>query len=378
VVGLSYLTAEGAYASATNVGCPRESFDYAPGRSEAVYCFDENNQPALDEVGAHGQRVRRDAQGRILELEFLGRDGEPVVNRTTGVARTEWTFDGRVEVARRHFGPDGRPALFMGTRYARLESRWDDHGRLIEEKRFGADGRLRIDPDPNVGFAALRLGYDADGAENERCYFDADDRLMIHSTEGFACRRTSRTQAGGIETMTTWTERADGKPFAPPRFGFAKFQREMTSNGIQIAARFLDADDHLVEVASAGGIAEQENRLDARGRLAGVYFHGADGSPRVNRLCGYASFEMAYAPDGRISAIQLRGIGGERVNHPRLGFSAVRLTTGEARSTRYIAVDASGQPVGTVDSRILDDLESGRFESDVVGRFLLSGKSCLL
>jgi hypothetical protein len=373
VTGLSYRDVDGQLVRSRDIPCARESYGY-DGRSNPfeVYCFDADDKPAADDWGVHGQRIRRDAKGRIAEWDYLDASRKPTLNRRTSVARTDYTYNdaGQTTVVA-NYGADEKPALYMGTAYARLESAWDDHGRLVDEKRFGVDDDLRIDP--SVGYAELQLGYDTTGAENLRCFRDASGHLMINADAGFACMRTTKTYEGGLVTQTTWTEDADGKPFVVSRLGSAKIERILKEDGRLLELRYLDGADHLMEIGDEQ-VAGRKNAFDNRGRFAGVDFFGADGNSRIDRLCGYAALMISYTDDNWISAMRFQDERGKEVNAFQSGVATIRLITKDP--PRYAAVDASDEAVRSAAAGVLlGDLESGRIDG-TIKRYLLSQTTC--
>jgi hypothetical protein len=373
VTGLSYLDLQGSLLKSKAIPCAREVHAYDDqSHPTEIYCFDADQTPASDDRGVHGQRSLHDAKGRLVEWDYLDANRNLAPARTTGVARTDYTYNdaGQITVIA-NYGADRQPTLYMGTEYARLESEWDDHGRLVDEKRFGVDNQLRSDP--SVGYAELQLGYDPTGAENKRCFLDAAGHLMISAKDGFACMRTTKSYDGGVVTQTTWTENADGKPFVVPRLGSAKIERILTQDGRLVELHYLDGADRLMEIGDEQ-VAGRKNAFDERGRFIGVDFFGADGKSSVDRLCGYASLIISYTDDNWISVMLFQDELGKPVNAFQSGVATIRLVTKDP--PRYTAADMADQAARSAAAGgLLGDLESGRI-NNTIERYLLSQPSC--
>jgi len=89
--------------------------------------FGEDGRPVKGVDGYSTVRVKRNAAGQRLEVEYLDEGMAPCVTRF-GVARRRWTYDaaGR-EIERSEYDTAGRP-LINAFGYSILKRFYDDHG----------------------------------------------------------------------------------------------------------------------------------------------------------------------------------------------------------------------------------------------------------
>lgn len=104
--------------------------------------FDGKGEPTTNWQGVHEYKTSYDASGRVAEISYMGNDGGPVKN-TEGVSAARNTYDQWGYVAKvDYLGTDGNPARNLKIGAASQENKYDDHGNILEIKRFDTDGKL--------------------------------------------------------------------------------------------------------------------------------------------------------------------------------------------------------------------------------------------
>ena len=129
-----------------------------------------------EDRGYAARRLVFDERENLLELAYLGTDGE-LVGRGSGIAKTVCEYDSEDNTISKEFlGTDGRPV-----RGADGSSKWlakyDANGKLAEKTFMGFDG--------SQGYAQRRCKYNSQGRETEIAYCDERGTPVLCS-QGYA------------------------------------------------------------------------------------------------------------------------------------------------------------------------------------------------
>lgn len=231
--------------------------DASTGEMMEMAVFGPKGEPALDGLGAHRSRFRRDAAGNPTECAFFGADGKPARTRLEG-AMWRATFDERGN---------------------RVEVSWFDEA--------GQPGQGR------QGCSRMRYSFDGRGyGVGFHCFDEAS-------------RPTNRND--GVHGLLN---RIDERGFvAESRFADTSGQPTTNAEGCH-AVRFRRDDRGLLTeitcLDGAGaprkdrrGIAVSRYSHDAREQLVEVSYHDAEGHP-VRQTRGYAVIRRSYSEGGEI------------------------------------------------------------------------------
>ena len=238
-------------------------------------CFDIHDHPALDmSVGCCKTVQAYDAQDRLVEIAYFGVDGQPIAP-SDGCAIVRMKYDPRGnQIERACFDTRGQPAVDTSVGSHKTVRAYDDHGRSIESKFFGVDGRpclvsngfaivrLTHDPRGNLaearsfgvdgqpctvaeGYAIVRMKYDERGNQIERACFDTQDRPALDTSLGSHKTVQSYDLHGRI-TETRYFG-VDGLPCIVSG-GYAIVRMKYDERGNPIERSFFDTLDRPIQM----------------------------------------------------------------------------------------------------------------------------------
>lgn len=202
-----------------------------------LYMRDSLDTPTCDENGIYGKRYIRDEEGKILQTINLGRD---------------YDGDGKPDPLRMQYGGNATSIVYTDYEY-------DGYGRIIRNSVYDVDGQPAVDQ------------------TNVFCW------EYIYNDQGCVIQMRCLDSEGNL---------------SPDSNGVSQYHNEYTKEG------FLKADYRLNGDGTAAyskrlGIFQTQRQNDENGRMVGLAYYDADGSPMI---CdgGYASFTYKYDTQGRV------------------------------------------------------------------------------
>lgn len=242
-----------------------------------------------DQDGIYGIRYERDALGRPIKIEYLGKDYTITANKQ-GIAGRLYEYAPCGNTGKTtYIGIDGQPTLNeMGC--AIITDTFDERGNIIEEAFLDKNGNLCMTV---KDFALAKFKYNEMGLPIEEAYYDAEGKPCMID-EGMAIVRTIyNLDINEIETAF-----------------FDTLGHYCTSNeGIYRAIHSYDKWGNIIKICfkdSAGnfclsnwGVAAQTIQYDQMGNITETTFQGLDGK---NCLCheGYAKLVVTYNDKGEV------------------------------------------------------------------------------
>jgi hypothetical protein len=276
------------------------------GVARIVYSYDQiGNRLERRSFGTDGKPVadkrdgmavdlfEYDAYGRMIGRKLLGVDEQPVLHKRWGFAGGTMRYDERGNnVEEIYFGLDGRP-IVPALGYARRTYRFNERGNIIEQAYFDANGN----PTPDKTYAVPRFqrDYDGHGRIVEERFYGASGELD-HNAFGFA-RSVAERNSAGLLVRETYFDRA-----SLPTLRHNKYiQDEEIAEVVGGWKRYvvLAALEPTSRAGlGRGGFARIEQQHDARGLLTWRAFFGLAGEP-VNGPDGFSLETVRYDTLGR-------------------------------------------------------------------------------
>lgn len=411
---------------------------------EAAY-FGLKDEPVSSRLAAHRRTTVNDEQGRVLEGAFFGSDGKPA-NSLGGYHRYTWKYDAsgnRTEeayfdavgkrmmdssgVARKtwHFSPQGvllgetpwvldvndeyawlkdlpsqngrtvvlvnadhQPVLHKDG-YARIVSRTDNKGRVIEVAYFGRNNeKVRI----KDGYHRSTSKYDDHNLEIERRYFDENGNPTANAAGWSILTRDpfyDRTSGKAALNANEYHYAEDYLNTLGQRVRFAVFgingePKLHAKDRVHCWIHRLDAQGREVEriclgtssepVLHAQGYHRFTIRFDEQGNPVETAYFGIDGKPVIPNPPGWSRMSQSYNDKGRLVRTTYFGSDGQPMIGPH-GYAT--LTTeysadGLPESSEFL--DAADRPLraklvlGPPPSGSVEE-QLGLKEGDVLLRF---------
>ena len=289
-----YDTSTNAVLSAN--GYASQLFDYDDfGRCISETYRGIDGKPCLSPSdGYAGSKTTFDAENRIMRTMYLGLDGKPkYVNNGFG-AGEEATVDlanhTPCHVRTILLDEDGEPRSCREG-YAIIE-RFFVKGMEVERKYFDVDGR------PAVGtyeFHRRQKIYDSFGNLSEIRFYGTDGKLCSHS-DGMAII-THRHDSAGRMVERRFRDKHE-KP-CKIKFGYAVERLRYDSSGNLVELIYLDEANNPCETSH--GYASVRQKFNAEGRLVRWECLSKDGRPPTNRI---PVEEYSREKHGRITEIR--------------------------------------------------------------------------
>lgn len=249
---------------------------------------------------AYGQRKVFDAEGRLVRLTSLNRDGEPM-NDEAGNAGMEAKYDedGNV-IEGRAFDAKGEPTLVKDG-WHRTTSHYDQWGRVTETRFFNLSEEA-IEETKETGAHRVTWDYDDSGnAKSTKLYGKANEAVVAGTgIFDFAAheRRVTFNSDNRAETVAYFD--GNGKALIGPE-GWHRARREYDDQGFVSAITYFDKMDKAVNLKTTG-IHRWQGVNDAFGQPTQERFYGVDGRPVATRDGGYHLRRNEYDLAGNLTA----------------------------------------------------------------------------
>jgi len=225
--------------------------------------------------GFHRLVVTRDSSGRPVEERGYDLSGKPVASSVTGCHGHRMVRDRRgLLVQRRCLGTDGKSAPDR-SEVALVRFEHDERGCLVAESYFDAGDH----PGPNAeGVQTVRFGV------NDRC---SVVRRRCHSEGRVACGpnqpwefRFKLDSSGRVVSACHFG--VDGRPTGDPEYGVLELRYRYDARGNRVAQSCFGPGSREAVECHDTGFHRVESRYDHLGRKTQDSFHDASGSPTTN------------------------------------------------------------------------------------------------
>lgn len=252
--------------------------------------YDKNNNPIF---GTHRIKYKSNKFGYDIREEYFNGENKPVIDAEKGFARVDWQRDKRNRITETTFfgtdgkllaGPDGwairrtqydnrdlltmeaffdtagKPVEALQQAAHRIDSAYNEAGKIAEQIRFATDGRVTRRPEHPAWY---RAGYDGAGNLTQEAWFDADGKPAA-GPSGVAVRKSLFDQRGRVTEISVFG--IDAKPQVDRTLGCARVAMRYDDQGYRIDYACYGVDRKLA--MGSGGYARQITRYDDQGRLA--------------------------------------------------------------------------------------------------------------
>ena len=237
---------------------------------------DSWNRPAANGDGVYGLKFEYTAEGRVQAVLFLDAAGE--ISDCGGIS--------------------------VGERY-----RYSDTGELTESVRLkayaGADDYTPVDG--SVLYVYQRRMYDETGRIRELRFLDGEKQPMASAENLGAAALKIKYNAQGFPAETAFLDEYGDK--ADNYDGYAVIKRQYDKKGRVTEERYLNEDGDPV-CCVTDGTAAVTYAYDAEGNLTELRFYDENGVPAVSRTLGGSRVKYEYQ-NGHVSSVEFRDADGD-------------------------------------------------------------------
>lgn len=358
-----------------------------------------------DGQGIFGRKYSYDKKGKVVEEEYLGKDGAPKATQF-GLGKKKFTYDdmGRLtkimyltvdgqpssdgnncpvvdltydkwgnRVSEKYYDTDGNPMLRKDNLTAGYIYEYNDKGQCVKMSFLGIDGGLTY----VNGASGYVAEYDDNGYQSKLTYIDNDGNPAVFNQDGIACCAlvTDNDASGNVleyKILDTEGKLVDtpsyarkictydsignmiqetyiddnGKPYAPPKFGYSGIRLEYNAQGRMTRLFYLDEEGNPMTLPDLH-YCYFVTDYDVRGNVSKRSYFNSDDKPIINNE-GIAAVEFEYDENGNEKSRQFYDENGKPCV---LNWYCSKLENtyddqGYLISTRYL--DTNGNPM-TVD-----------------------------
>ncbi len=326
------------------------------------YASGEDNMPVGDAENIYGQAYSYDEEGRIVEIRFLGQDGNTRGNKH-GLAIKRYEYDDNDDwvkvtylnasgkashdgnnctlvtiendkwgnrIAEHCYTIDGKPSYRTDISVCGFTYEYDDDGFQVSQRGIDGNGNL---VNNKLGFAQVRFTNNDDGFATRMEYLDTSGRRCNNISSGSAVSMIEQTvdEKGLVLTYAAYdtedrpVENAEGvhkmliqydsignitqldyldkrlKP-APCKGFYTRKKQKYNDQGLIVEEAFYDKDDHLT--VNENGVARFVYTYDKTGNTTKVEHIGKDGRTLVNAKEGAAYWEIGYDAMGNLTYLK--------------------------------------------------------------------------
>jgi len=354
----------------TGKACPGPegyaSVRYTYKRDETTeYFYDAEGQPYETAGGYYARRTTRDGKNRVTQIEYLGPEGERILNRQ-GYAMMAVSYYGFGETRTvTYYGLNKKPVTVPVLGYASILTEYSN--KVMTSRTFrnakgnpvdSRDGYAVVKQKLNKQYQVIRIRYEhADGTPAVgpdgwfRCLMDRDDKGRITSIkyydvleqltdrgadyaweereyDGDNIMKVTRYDLAGNKVsdeagvVTTVRESRDGKVV---RESFLDTNGQPVSNtlGVETVVYSYDLGERIERVSyqdAAGapalcsdGYAGYRDSRDEDGAPVSRTFLGLDGNPVLTRE-GYSEIRYFYDENKQMTAVRYYDLNGTQIN----------------------------------------------------------------
>ncbi len=143
------------------------------GNVSEISCYDGYGHPRLSSDGYFAQKTEYDRRGNIVRQEYVGVDGKPIMNKSTGYARVENSYDNHGNMLEAKY--------YDTNNCIRIEKwKYNDKNRMTEQRVCDEKGNLS---DKYYGVARLTVEYDNTGiSPKKRNFYNQSGTLIASQT----------------------------------------------------------------------------------------------------------------------------------------------------------------------------------------------------
>lgn len=265
-----------------------------------------------DGQGIFGKEYKHDKHGRVIEVAFLGKNGQPKAT-SFGLGKKRFTYDDEGNMMRiDYLTVDDKPSS-DGNNCPVVLLTYDKYGNRQSERYFSADMQPTLRKDNLV--AGYLYEYNDEGQPTKFLFLGLDGRLTYsngaagfideYDERGYLSRRTF-IDADGNGAL--WRDTANESNY---------FQIEIKNDeqGNVVDQSFLNLDGQLIDTPY---YARRQCAYDSVGNLLSEFYLNEEGEICVPPLYGYAGVMVDYNPQGRIERVTYLDANKNRITLPDL------------------------------------------------------------
>lgn len=279
--------------------------------------YDTQGQPYQTDGGYYGRAVTKDGKDRIIEIEYLDRDGKRTLNRQ-GYAQVTIAYTGFGGVRQISYtGMNRKLVTVPSLGYASVTTEYS--GKSIATQTFKdtkgkpvdcVNGYAVMKQKLNKKYQVMSIRYDhADGSPATgpdgwfRCVKDRDGKGRVTSVKYYDVNMNLIDRGAGYaweeytyegDRIVKVTRYGLNGDVITDGAGIATTVREMKDEKV-VKERFLDKDGK--RISNELGVGEVLYGYDRQGRLETVSYFDTEGSP-ANCSGGYAGYRDVKDEDG--------------------------------------------------------------------------------
>ena len=324
------------------------------------------NVPACDAARIYGQRYKHDRKGRIVEMAFIGLNGEITTNEF-GLAIKVFEYDKNDDWASVIYLNTERKAAHDGTNVTVCKLEYDKYGNRIKESYTTLDGKPNIRTDVNT--AGFLYTYDEHGFPQKQTPLGTDGNIsyskygiatMVDScnADGFLVSRRFLDENGNPVRYTDEGESYGGIVVVPNEHGQAltvsffdefgnplegstgiqRFERKYDENGNELSVSFFNKDGKPTMLN--GFYHMQKNKYDEFNRVVEMTNYDDQSRPTPDEN-GITTYKVEYNRQGAITLYSFHDKEGNLVlgNEHYAGYQYEYDEQGNQKSVRYFGTD---------------------------------------
>ena len=322
-----------------------------------------------DNNNIYGKLFRLDSLGRIKELSYIDNVGRLMTDKL-GIGHIRYTYSKFSDTEISMFLDENLQLADNEKKYAKVNSKFDEFGNIIEQIFYGSDNVPCYNSD---NIHRIILSYDNNGNVSEVTLYDLDGNLSY-------CKDSYAIQKRTYDSKGRWIEVAlydinhqpcyskdgysivrvkynsndcaiessffeiNGLPCLENTYGTHMFQTKYNEDNYPIEQAFFGTD-YSACISPLFGYHRQVNEFDDYHRIVSVKYIDCDGKPSVNTK-DYTS-KSIYSYDHRGNMIKIENFDTE--NKPTMckqGYSSITYNYdnyGNIKSEKYYGID--GTPV---------------------------------
>lgn len=256
------------------------------GHAVTIKYADMKNTNIHDINGIYGRQMTYDNKGRIVQLDYIDKDGQPRPAKW-GLATKKFFYENNNLVRVEYYTVDGEPAYDTKDGLAIYEMQYDKKGNLTACFHRDGDGSLMLPKKNNV--AGAMYEYDKHGLLAKEMFIGVDEKPIFVGRVGYSGFSAKYDKYGFISEQVFLDP--DGNP-CQTSDGYGKVTHVNDQYGNDLETWYYDLDDNLC-ISGSSGIAGITSTYDSLGNLTEMLFFDENRDPVLSSN-GEAGRRYAY------------------------------------------------------------------------------------
>lgn len=285
VIEEQYLGKNGSPKS-TQFGLGKKKFKYDDGNLVQIVYLTVDDKPSSDGNNCPVVDLTYDKWGNRLSEKYTDIDGNPMLRKDNPVAGYLYEYNDRGQCTKYLFlGIDGGLTYVNGASGYVLD--YDDNGYLCKQTFIDNEGNMALYNDDGIAYSYVEMKNDNTGNVTDIKILDPSGKLI--DTSSYSRKMCTYDSIGNLLTEIYVDEK--GNACKPPKFGYAGLRLQYNPQGRLSRLTYIDENEKPMSLPDMH-YCYYTLDYDVRGNVSRISYFDKDGKPvKTNEGIAFAEYE---------------------------------------------------------------------------------------